>query len=227
MGIERGVIFDVDGVLVDSYHAHFTSWQMMCRERGLPITQQDFVTTFGRTSREVIRYLWGDYISSDEMIQELDHRKETLFREMLSQDFPAMEGAVALIDRLHDAGYRLALGSSAPPENVDVVIDQMQRRHVFQAIVTGNDVTRGKPDPQVFLIAATRMCLPPSQCLVVEDAPAGITAAHAAGMRCVGFASTGRERETLSAADLVIDGLDELQVVTIEQLLTGSQANGG
>ncbi len=219
MDLERAVIFDVDGVLVDSYHAHLASWQMMCRERGLPMTQEDFAATFGRTSREVIRQLWSDYVSGDGMIAELDDRKEALFREMLRQDFPAMDGAVALIDCLKEAGFRLALGSSAPPDNVDLVLDHLQRRDAFGAVITGNDVTRGKPDPQVFLLAAERLALPPARCVVIEDAPLGVTAARAAGMRCVGFASTGRDRRKLANADLVIDALRELDATTIASLI--------
>lgn len=217
-----GVIFDMDGVLVDSYRAHFESWQMLCREQGLRMTESDFVATFGRTSREVIRHLWGDHAFDDRTIAALDDRKEALFRELLRQDFPAMDGAVALIDCLRDAGFRLALGSSAPRENVDVVLEQLARRDAFQAAVTGNDVTRGKPDPQVFLLGAERLGLPPASCLVIEDAPLGVTAARAAGMRCVGFASTGRNAESLADADLVVNRLDQLDAAVIERLIANS-----
>ena len=217
-----GVIFDMDGVLVDSYRAHFQSWQMLCREQDLRMTEADFVATFGRTSREVIRHLWGDHAFDDRTIAALDDRKEALFRELLRQDFPAMDGAVALIDCLRDAGFRLALGSSAPRENVDVVLEQLARRDAFQAAVTGNDVTRGKPDPQVFLLGAERLGLPPASCLVIEDAPLGVTAARAAGMRCVGFASTGRNAESLAEADLVVNRLDQLDATVIERLIANS-----
>ncbi len=216
------MIFDVDGVLVDSYQAHFASWQLMCRENGLHITREQFAATFGRTSREVIRTLWGEDLA-DEEVARLDARKEALFRKLCAQHFPAMEGAVALIDRLHAAGFRLALGSSAPPENVEQALEGLQRRACFCGMVTGADVERGKPDPLVFLLAAERLSLPPSRCIVIEDAPVGITAAHAAGMVCVGLASTGRTRTELAEADWVVDHLSELDAESLQRLLPASQ----
>ena len=218
---QGGVIFDLDGVLVDSYDAHFASWQMMCRENGLAITREQFAATFGRTSREVIRTLWGEGLS-DQRVAELDHRKEVLFRKLCAQGFPAMEGAVELIDELHAAGFRLAVGSSAPPENVELALERLQRRDVFRGAVTGADVTRGKPDPQVFLLAAERLGLPAPLCVVVEDAPAGVAAAHAAGMACVALISTGRSRIELEPADRVVHHLRELDVESFWQLLPTS-----
>jgi beta-phosphoglucomutase len=218
-----GVIFDVDGVLVDSYHAHLKSWQWMCREWGLSITAEQFVATFGRTSREVIRELWGDRLTGDAQIAQLDQRKEALYREILSGDFPAMAGAVELIDQLHGDGFRLAIGSSAPPENVALTLDRLGRRGLFQGIVTGADVTRGKPDPQVFLLGAQRLGLAPSRCVVIEDAPLGVAAAHAAGMCAVAVVSTGRVREQAAAAELVVERLAELDPRRLRELLDGSR----
>ena len=108
-----------------------------------------------------------------------------------------MAGARELLAQLLTAGFRLAVGSSAPPENVDLTLAEMNIRHLFGAVVNGQDVTRGKPDPQVFLLAARRLDVPPRRCVVVEDAPVGIAAAKAAGMAVVGFASTGRTRARL------------------------------
>jgi beta-phosphoglucomutase len=99
------------------------------------------------------------------------------------------------------------------------VLEQLARRDAFQAAVTGDDVTRGKPDPQVFLLGAERLGLPPTRCLVIEDAPLGVTAARAAGMRCVGVASTGRSVESLAEADLVVRRLDQLDAEVIERLM--------
>ncbi len=199
-----GVIFDVDGVLVDSYAAHFTSWQRLGRELGISLTQGQFVATFGRTSREIIREFWPQMATSDQWIRQIDDRKEELYREVIAADFPAMDGAVELIDALAANGFRLAVGSSGPPENVSLVLDQLGRRDKFAAVVTGRDVTRGKPDPQVFELAAERLGLPPAQCLVVEDAPAGVAAAKAAGARCLGLASAGRDPAALADADHVV-----------------------
>ena len=217
--MDFGVIFDVDGVLVDSYAAHFESWRQLVRELDIAVTEDQFVATFGRTSREVIRECWPSLASSEERVRQIDDRKETLFREIIDADFPAMDGAVELIDALAAAGFRLAVGSSGPPENVNLVLTKLARRETFTGVVTGRDVTRGKPDPQVFQLAAERLGLPPSRCLVVEDAPAGVAAAKAAGARCLGLASAGRDPASLGAADRVVRSLREVSAQDVKELL--------
>lgn len=216
------VIFDMDGVLIDSYRAHFESWRIVAIEEGLQITEEQFSSTFGRTSREIIAALWGDRTPGDDRIKELDERKEAAFRELIRDNFPIMPGAPELLDALHAAGFGVGIGSSGPPENVFLTVEKLARRHVFGAIVTGKDVTRGKPDPQVFLLAAERLNVPPTRCAVVEDAPPGIEAAHRAGMKAVGLASTGRTPEMLSQADLVVKSLRELSPERFRELILGS-----
>jgi beta-phosphoglucomutase len=155
-------------------------------------------------------------------VAELDDSKEEFFREILRQDFPAMDGAAELVNALHQAGFRLAVGSSGPPDNVNLVLDRLQSQPCFEGVVTGTDVQRGKPDPQVFLLAAERIGVAPLHCVVIEDAPAGVAAAHAAGMKCIAIASTGRVRESLLAAELVVNSLRELAPAQITRLLVGT-----
>jgi beta-phosphoglucomutase len=212
-------IFDMDGVLVDTYHAHYQSWLAMAEPEGLSFTEAEFAPTFGRTSREIIAYFWGDGRYSDAEIAAMDEQKEAAFRRIIEADFPAMPGANRLLEDLHDAGFALAVGSSGPPENVDLVLERLGARRLFQAVVTGMDVTRGKPDPQVFLIAAERLHMPPERCAVIEDAPAGVTAANAAGMTSVGLTSTGRTAESLAAACLVVGSLAELSAGVLRRLI--------
>ena len=214
-----GCIFDMDGVLIDSYRAHFESWRRIAAEEGLHITEPQFAKTFGRTSREIIAALWGDKTCDETKIQDLDRRKEAAFRDLIRDDFPIMPGARELLDELHANGFLLAIGSSGPPENVALTLERLGRQSLFSAVVTGMDVTRGKPDPQVFLLAAERLGLPPDRCVVVEDAPAGIEAAHAAGAKAVGLASTGRTHQDLAAADLVVDHLHELSPALLRTLI--------
>ena len=213
------VIFDVDGVLVDSYHAHYASWQKMAEEQDWTMTETEFAHSFGRTSREIIAELWSDACLSDKDVAEADDRKEFFYREILRAAFPAMDGAARLITALAQSGFLMAVGSSGPPENVQLVLDQVDRERRIQAVITGADVTRGKPDPQVFQLGAERLAVPCGRCVVVEDAPPGVTAAHAAGMRCVAVASTGRTTEELKAADLIVSSLEELTPDRIEQLI--------
>ena len=219
MDDQLAVIFDVDGVLVDSYHAHFRSWQLLLAEHGLEMTEPQFAETFGRTSREVIRQFAGEGRFSEGQVAQMDERKETMYREIVSQDFREMEGASELVEALHDAGFAVAVGSSGPPENVELVLKRLGAGRLFGAVVTGTDVTRGKPDPQVFLLAAERLRRPPACCAVVEDARPGIAAARAADMAAIGLVSTGRTPDELKAADLTVRSLQELTPAVIRRLI--------
>jgi len=221
---QLAVIFDMDGVLIDSYWAHFESWRIVAAEEGLEITEEQFSRTFGRTSREIIAALWGDKTPGEERIRELDERKEAAFRDLIRDNFPIMPGATELLDALHREGFRVAIGSSGPPENVALTVEKLGRSNIFGAIITGKDVTRGKPDPQVFLLAAERLNVPPRWCAVVEDAPPGVEAAHRAGMKAVGFASTGRTREMLAQADLIVTSLFELSPQRLRDLILGGRS---
>lgn len=215
----QAVIFDVDGVLVDSYDAHFRSWRDVLAENGLTLGEAGFAQTFGRTSREIIASFWGDDVD-DARASEIDDRKEALYRDLVRADFPAMAGAVELIDALRAAGFVLGVGSSAPPANVELTLDCLGRRDAFAAIVTGRDVTRGKPDPQVFLLGAERLGVPPRQCVVIEDAPAGVRAAAAAGTVPVALIGTApAETLTEAGAVLVVRALDELSPALLARLL--------
>jgi beta-phosphoglucomutase len=218
------VIFDMDGVLVDSFDAHREAWKAMADSEGLPFDPAAFTALFGRTSREVIAGLWGEGRYTDREIAALDDRREAAYRNVIRANFPAMPGALDLIRALRDDGFRLALGSSGPPENAALVLDQLGARALFDAVVTGGDVQRGKPDPEVFLTAADRLGVAPMRCAVIEDAPAGIAAANAGYMLSIGLASTGRTPQSLSAAHWVISSLHELSPPAIRHKLEQRRA---
>ena len=217
MSTEMAVIFDVDGVLINSYRPHFESWRMLAAEHGITMTEQQFQSTFGRTSRDIIAHFWGDRLDPAR-IPAMDEHKEALYRQIIQRDFPAMPGAAELIDALHEAGFRLAVGSSGPPQNVDLTLKLLGREGRIHARITGADVQRGKPDPQVFLIAADRLGIPPAACAVVEDAPAGITAARAAGMAAIALTGTA-DAAGLADADLVVHSLRDLTPQRIADLI--------
>lgn len=214
---QLAVIFDMDGVLVDSYRAHYESWRGVYDELGVEYTETAFAADFGRTSRDILRRKIGDELS-DERVRELDERKEALYRDIIRQQFPAMDGASELVDALAADGFRLAIGSSGPPENVALVQEKFAGGRRIEAVVTGADVTRGKPDPQVFLLAAERLSVAPALCTVVEDAVHGITAAQRAGMTAIALTGT-LQREELSAADAVVDSLRQLSPERIRALV--------
>ena len=213
------VIFDVDGVLVDSYQAHFKSFQTTFEELGTQFTEQQFRNTFGRTTRDIVAELHDGQLTDEELLR-FDDRKEALFREIVRQDFPAVDGASALIESLAEAGFMLAVGSSGPPANVQLTLESLACGHLFGTRITGGDVSRGKPDPQVFLLAAERLGVPSHQCAVVEDASVGVEAANRAEMVSIGLTGTAT-RAQLSHAQLVVDSLRELTPQVIAKLIDG------
>lgn len=215
-----GVIFDMDGVLVDSFQAHFDSWQALAREVGVEYSMEAFVRTFGRTGREIIQDEWKCADWPLDCIDDLVHRKELLYRELVEREFPAMDGAAELIAALAAGGCSVAIGSSGPPDNVKLAIDRLGVREHLQTWVTGSDVARGKPDPEVFLKAAERMSLPPGRCIVIEDSPPGIEAARRAGMACVGLLSTGHVPADAAAATIAVHSLRELTPESLKRLLS-------
>lgn len=218
----RGAIFDLDGTLVDSYDAHLDAWRLVARELGHELTLEQFGRQFGRTNEPIIEELceWaGRPRPAAAEIAEIAERKESLYRERIALAFPTMPGGPALLGSLHREGWRLAVGSSGPPENVRVAVAGLGAERLFSGLVTGADVSRGKPDPEVFLLAAKRLGVEPRRAIVVEDAPAGVEAAHRAGMRCVALCSRGRTREELAAADLIVSSLGELSPARFAAML--------
>ena len=213
---DRGVIFDMDGVLVDSYRAHFESWRRLARAHGLSITQQQFAATFGRTSREIIETMWK---VGEQETAAWDAEKEALYREIILADFPEMDGAGDLLAALAEAGFKLAVGSSGPPENVEAVMKRLPNAEMIDATVNGMEVTHGKPHPEVFLAAAAKLGIEPRRCAVVEDAVSGVEAARRAGMAAVTITGTASREELAKRAHLVVDGLRELTPPRIAELI--------
>ncbi len=212
-----GVIFDMDGVLVDSFRAHLASWQQMAATHGETMTEQQFAETFGRTSREIIATLWPHVPAGD--IPTWDDEKEAAYRDILRADFPAMDGALELLASLKSAGLSLAIGSSGPPENVAVVLDCLGGESVFSATVDAMQVTHGKPDPEVFVKAATKLGIPPERCAVIEDAIAGVEAARAAGAATIGLTGTTPREKLAERAHAVVESLRELAPAGIVALI--------
>ncbi|MBC24199.1 MAG: haloacid dehalogenase [Phycisphaerae bacterium] len=218
-------IFDLDGTLADSYDHHHISWKLLARENGVEVTDKQFHEHFGRKNREMIDGMWrrsGRPVPNDQEYRALSDRKEQLFRDHASAEFPVMNGALELLRSLHQAGWRLAVGSSAPRANVELTLVNVDPDDLFEAVVTGNDVSQGKPEPEVFLKAAELMGTSPQQCIVVEDARAGIEAAHRAGMPAVALCSRGHTHEELSDAELVVDSLDDLNPQRLGEILAGA-----
>jgi len=185
----RAAIFDMDGVIVDSHPVHKKTWRKFLESLGKEIDEEhlNFIME-GRKRDEILRYFLGEL--SDEQVRTLGHQKEQLFREE-SADMKAIDGLREFLWQLSEAKIRLAVASSGSNGRVNYVLDLLDLRHYFQAIVTGDQVKYGKPDPTIFRVACDHLRVRPSETLVFEDSVSGVRAAKAAGMRCVGVATNG------------------------------------
>lgn len=211
----KAVLWDLDGTLVDSAQFHWQAWRDICAAEGAPITYEQFVQSFGKRNDLILKGWLGDDIDPDRMIR-LGEAKEAHFRELVrTHGISPLPGVREWVTRLTDEGWRHAVATSAPRENLETLIDAMDMRGQFGAGVAAEDVTHGKPDPEVFLVAAGRVLAAPQHAVVVEDAPSGIEAGRRAGMRTVGVSLLHQ----LTHADVYVGTLPELAPDTFDRLL--------
>ena len=209
------VLWDLDGTLVDSEDYHWRAWRDTMSAEGIPITHEQFLKTFGLRNDEILP-CWLGASATPARIQQVANAKEERYRRLVREEGLApLPGAADWLERLHADGWRQAIASSAPRQNVEVVLEVTRLAECFQALVSAEDVTIGKPDPQVFLTAASRLNVPPSHCIVVEDAVAGVEAARRGGMRSIGVARNGKQL----AADIAVASLADLPSDCFTRLL--------
>jgi beta-phosphoglucomutase len=215
------VIWDVDGTLVDTAELHFQAWCILARELALPFTRDDFARTFGWRNPEIIPLLFGADRTAQE-IERLGDRKEDLYRAEAAKGVELLPGVQSLLAEMAEAGCRQAVGSSAPRRNLDLILDITRTSSYFSAVVSMEDTQRGKPDPQVFLMAAQKVRVPPERCLVIEDAPVGVQAAKAGGMKAIGVTFVGHhpeEKLRQAGADLVVPSLERVDAAAVKRLI--------
>ena len=187
--VRCGVLWDLDGTLIDSAGYHWVAWRDTLAAEGRAVTPGDFANTFGKRNDEILRELFGADVPHAWM-DHVSETKEQAYRSLLrAQGLEALPGAVSWLSRLHATGWKQALASSAPQPNIDAVFDVLGFGRWLDAVVSADEVGRGKPDPALFLESARRIGVPAERCVVVEDAPAGIEGARRAGMRSIGVLS--------------------------------------
>lgn len=216
-----GIIWDVDGTLVDTAELHFQAWVKLAAEIDKPFTRADFAPTFGRRNPEIIRSLFGEF-HTDRQVAEFGERKELYYRAEAAKGVALLPGVRPLLEAFARAGVSQAIGSSAPRANLEMILDITDTRRFFQAIVAMEDTQRGKPDPQVFVVAASKLNLQPGRCIVFEDAVAGVQAAKAGGMTCVAVSFVGHHPEESlrrAGADVVVSDLGAVTAAEILRLL--------
>jgi beta-phosphoglucomutase family hydrolase len=206
----EAVIWDMDGVIADTALYHFKAWQEVFQKRGINFTTEDFKHNFGQRNDSIIRYALGKNASPDE-VDVIANEKEENYRQRVAPNIKPLSGAIELIKALREHGVKMAIASSAPMENIQLVTRGLAVNNYFQVIVWGREVTEGKPSPQAFLLAAKRLEVEPRNCIVIEDAVAGVTAAKRAGMKCLAVTNT-HPKISLKEADLVVDTLETISV---------------
>lgn len=205
----KGVIFDWDGVVIDSSAQHERSWELLAAEIDKPLPEGHFLKGFGKKNNVIIPELLN-WSQDPAEIAVLGERKEELYRELVrASGVHILPGARELLSALIDAGIPRSIGSSTPRSNLDAIFAATGLGDLFDAVVCGDDVKNGKPAPDVFLLAASKLGLAPGDCLVIEDAHVGIQAARSAGMLVLAVATTNPLAD-LQYADAAVQSLSEV-----------------
>lgn len=217
MSASRAVLWDMDGTLIDSEELHWISWRDTLANEGITITREQFLASFGQRNDSIIPR-WLGAAATPERIERISNAKEELYRQLVRRDgMSPGPGVASWLRRLHNEGWQQAIASAAPRANIDAILEALSATRIFQGIVSADDVHRGKPDPEVFLVAASRVGVPPDRCIVVEDAVAGVQGARSAGMKSIGVSHNGKHLP----ADVVVQSLDLLAPDAFDTLLQG------
>ena len=216
-----GILFDWDGVIIDSSRQHEASWERLAREEGRVLPEGHFKTGFGKKNEWIIPQLLN-WASEPAEVRRLSLRKEAAYREIVVESgLNALPGVRVFLERLRDAGVPNCIGSSTHRENITTIVGVLGFEGLFGGMVTSEDVAHGKPHPDVFLKAAAKTGVAPERCVVFEDALAGIEAGHAGGMKVVGVATTHPATELTGKVHRVVHRLDELAVADLRALVFG------
>ena len=222
---QYGVIWDMDGVLIDTGRFHYIAWKAVLGRRGIPFSEEDFRNLFGRNNQSTLEILLGRPPSTEEL-ETISREKEGVFQKEIRGKVELMPGVRALLQAFHDHGWRQAIGSSAPQDNIDQLIEGLNIRNFFQVIYSGSNLP-SKPEPEIFLSSAHALKIDPANCLVIEDSLPGIEAAHRSGMCCLAVATT-HPLAQLSSADIAVNKLDEIKPSDLYNLVEqGGNHHGG
>lgn len=206
--IPFAVIFDMDGVIIDSNPFHKISLRQFCEKYGYQLSDQELIDKiYGRTNKEWIPNLFGT-LSHQELVR-YEEEKEGMFRELYKNDIKALTGLPEFLINLKNKYIPVAIGTSAPRSNVDYVLSHTGLREYFTTILDESDVEHGKPNPEIYLKVAARLGYEPSRCIVFEDSLSGVESAQRAGAKVVGVATT-HSFDELSHTDFVIKDFTDL-----------------
>jgi beta-phosphoglucomutase family hydrolase len=205
----KAVLFDMDGVIVDNLPYHVEAWLLFCNRNGIALTKEVFYKELnGMNSKDTFEWFYKKEMTRAE-VEVLEEEKELLYREFYAQHRKPAKGLLTFLHDLRSRGIKTALATSAGPGNIDFIVDGLGIRDQFDAIIGGAEVTKGKPDPEIYVKAAALVGVSPADCLVIEDSLQGIASGQAAGARVVGI-TTSHSAEELAHTDFCAPDFTDL-----------------
>lgn len=216
----KAAIFDMDGVLVNNTWVHIKAFEIFCERYGVKDWKEKLSSAFGMGNDDIMRLIMPEELLREKGVAALGEEKEALYREIYAPDVKPVDGLPHLLEQLNRAGIRCAVGSSGCKDNVDFILEKCGIVDYFSAAVCGDQVTRCKPDPEIYLTAADRLGVRPEECIIFEDAKAGIEAAHRAGAGMIIALETTLPREELETtpADRIVH--DFTDITSLEEFLS-------
>lgn len=213
---KRAILWDMDGVLVDTGEYHYNAWKETFDELDVPFSWEQFRATFGMNNAGILEIIYGEKLPFEQERQISEH-KEELFRAAVKGNAQLLPGIEEALKNFSAWNLKQAIASSAPPKNIEVLVQELRIGKYFNAVVSAYEMP-GKPDPAVFLKAAQQLGVEPEHCIVIEDAVSGVEAAKNAGMKCIAVTTTN-VADSLSKADLILDSLAALKNDSIFELM--------
>lgn len=210
-------LFDMDGVIVHTNPYHKKAFKIFLEKHHVCLTDEELKEhVYGRTNAEIFPYIFKDEYTGEKG-EEWANEKESLFRELYKDDAKAVPGLIDFLEELKNEGIKSAVGTSAPVENLDFIMEALDLRKYFDAFLHSADVSEGKPNPEIYLKAADRLNVNPDSCVVFEDSIAGVKAGLNAGMKVVAVATT-HSAEEFDGAHLVIGDFEDIDVEHFQSL---------
>jgi HAD superfamily hydrolase (TIGR01509 family) len=209
----KTILWDMDGVISDSYSLHFAAWQETFARRDTEFTRADFTRLFGTRNDFIIGTVMGRQLPEQD-VETMVREKDEVFRRKATGNIKPFPGVLSLLHSLKDRNFKQGLASSAPRENIDLALGELGLTDIFDCVVAGRDVSESKPSPQIYLLAAEKLQAAPGDCVAIEDSPYGVRAAKAARMKCLAVTNT-HPPEELTEADRVVESLQDVDLITL------------
>jgi beta-phosphoglucomutase len=213
---KTAIIWDMDGVIVDSAPFHFAAWEEIFSERRAKFTREDFIPLFGSRNDFIIRNVLGQDVPEKD-VKSIAREKERKFRARIKGETALLPGVSRMLNTLKGS-FKMALATSAPRENIRLILGELNIGEYFDCVVSGHEVAKSKPSPEIYSLAARRLKADPKNCIVIEDSPLGVKAALAAGMKCLAVSNSHPEQD-LAEASAVVNSLEDMGPTTLSSMV--------